>query len=164
MKFGQLIEYNIRNIFLEKPYAKCNGKTIPRPFSKKSKLTIYLNLFSLTGKLRTVDIHIIYYILYWNYKLQTTWFCHIFFLKKRGLELVSLLHFLLEFWRKVFLLLYSITGPNFIAWLPLFREILGIMCIVIACCLGCDVINFEIKLLFLIEQYFLHGQKTKTII
>ena len=23
MKFGQLIEYNMRNIFLEKPYTKC---------------------------------------------------------------------------------------------------------------------------------------------
>ena len=36
MKFGQLIEYNMRNIFLEKPYTKCSGETIPRPFSKQS--------------------------------------------------------------------------------------------------------------------------------
>ena len=35
MKFRQLIEYNMRNIFLEKPYTKCVGETIPRPFSKK---------------------------------------------------------------------------------------------------------------------------------
>ena len=35
MKFGQLIEFNIRNIFLEKPYIKCGGETIPRPFSTK---------------------------------------------------------------------------------------------------------------------------------
>ena len=34
MKFDQLIEYNMRNIFLEKSYTKCGGKTIPRPFSK----------------------------------------------------------------------------------------------------------------------------------
>ena len=33
MKFAQLIEYNIRNIFLEKSYTKCDGKTIPRPLS-----------------------------------------------------------------------------------------------------------------------------------
>ena len=39
MKFGQLIEYNMRNIFLEKSYTKCGGETIPRPFSKKSKLS-----------------------------------------------------------------------------------------------------------------------------
>ena len=35
MKFGQLIEYNMRNIFLEKSYTKCGGETIPRSFSKK---------------------------------------------------------------------------------------------------------------------------------
>ena len=35
MKFGQLIEFNIRNIFLEKPYKKCGGETIPRLFSTK---------------------------------------------------------------------------------------------------------------------------------
>ena len=34
MKFGQLIEYNIRNIFLEKSYTKCGGESIPRPFPK----------------------------------------------------------------------------------------------------------------------------------
>ena len=43
MKFGQLIEYNERNIFLEKSYTKYGGKTFLRPFSKKSKLNISLN-------------------------------------------------------------------------------------------------------------------------
>ena len=43
MKFGQLIEYNVRNIFVEKSYTKCAGETIPRPLSKKSHLTIYLD-------------------------------------------------------------------------------------------------------------------------
>ena len=28
MKLGQLIEYNMRNIFLEKSYAKCGGECI----------------------------------------------------------------------------------------------------------------------------------------
>ena len=41
-KFGQLIEYN-RNIFLEKSFTKCGRETIPRPFSKKSKLSISLD-------------------------------------------------------------------------------------------------------------------------
>ena len=36
-------EYIIRNIFVEKSYTKCGGETIPRPFSKKSKLSIYLD-------------------------------------------------------------------------------------------------------------------------
>ena len=40
MKLGQLIEYNIRNIFLEKSNAKCGGETIPGHFSKKSKFII----------------------------------------------------------------------------------------------------------------------------
>ena len=43
MKFGQVIKYNVRNIFLEKPYTKCGGETIPRPFSKKSKLSTSLD-------------------------------------------------------------------------------------------------------------------------
>ena len=33
-KFGQLIGYNMRNIFLEKSYIKHSGADIPRPFSK----------------------------------------------------------------------------------------------------------------------------------
>ena len=43
MKFGQLVEYNMKNIFLEKSYTKCGGETIPRFFFKKSKLSISLN-------------------------------------------------------------------------------------------------------------------------
>ena len=42
MKFGPLIEYNKRNILLEKSHTKCGRKTIPRLFSKKSKLSISL--------------------------------------------------------------------------------------------------------------------------
>ena len=37
MKFGQLIEHSMKNIFLEKSYIKCGGETIPRPFSKKKR-------------------------------------------------------------------------------------------------------------------------------
>ena len=44
MKFGQLIEHNIRNIFLGKSYTKCSGETIPRPFSKKkAKLSLWIS-------------------------------------------------------------------------------------------------------------------------
>ena len=31
LKFGQLIEYNMRNIFLKESYTKCGGETSPRP-------------------------------------------------------------------------------------------------------------------------------------
>ena len=44
MKFGQLLEYNMRNIFIEKSYTKCGGETIPRPFSQKLKLSRPLDL------------------------------------------------------------------------------------------------------------------------
>ena len=50
---------------------------------------------------------------------------------EKGLGIVSPPHFVYDFLRKVFLMLYSITWPNFIMWLYLLPEILGIMCIVI---------------------------------
>ena len=40
MKIGQLTEYNLRNIFLEKSHTKYGGETIPRSFFKKLKLSI----------------------------------------------------------------------------------------------------------------------------
>ena len=43
MKFGQLTEYNMRNIFPEKSYTKCVGETSPKPFSEKIKLSISLD-------------------------------------------------------------------------------------------------------------------------
>ena len=35
MKFGQLLEYNMRNIFLKKSDTKCGGETTTKPFPKK---------------------------------------------------------------------------------------------------------------------------------
>ena len=43
MIFRQLIEYNMRNIFLEKSYTKYDRETIPRLFSEKLKLSISLD-------------------------------------------------------------------------------------------------------------------------
>ena len=43
MKFGQLIEYNMKNIFLKKSYTEFGGETSPRPFSEKSKQSISLD-------------------------------------------------------------------------------------------------------------------------
>ena len=43
LKFGQLIEYNMRNIFAEKSHTKCAGETIARPLSKKSNMTVSLD-------------------------------------------------------------------------------------------------------------------------
>ena len=64
MKFGLLIEYNMRNIFVEKSNTKCVGKSIPRPISKITKLSISLDqqckvlssLFLLHANLRAIEI------------------------------------------------------------------------------------------------------------
>ena len=40
MKFGVLIEYNMRKIFLEKLYTKCGGETSPKTLKIKGKIKI----------------------------------------------------------------------------------------------------------------------------
>ena len=65
MRFGQLIEYNMRNIVLEKSYTKYGGDIIPRPFSKISKLNIPQDewtkvlecLFLLHAKLSAIELY-----------------------------------------------------------------------------------------------------------
>ena len=56
MKLDQLIEYNLRNIFLEKSYTIYGEETIPRPFFKKSKLSISLDKYSKV-------LHIFFFII-----------------------------------------------------------------------------------------------------
>ena len=64
MKFGPVIEYNMRSIFVEKSYTTIAGETIPRFLSKKSKLSIPLDqkckvlnsLFPLYANLRAIEI------------------------------------------------------------------------------------------------------------
>ena len=51
----------------------------------------------------------------------------------KGLGIVSPAHFVYDLSTKMFLMLYSINCPNFIAWLPLLLEILGNTCIAIVC-------------------------------
>ena len=77
-KFSQLIEYNMKNIFLEISYTKWGGETINRPLSEWSKLSISLahNFNSL--KFYTISF---YHMSSWRLsqyienKLQTTCFC-----------------------------------------------------------------------------------------
>ena len=65
MKFGQLIECNMRNIFLEKSCTKCGAETSPRPFSEKLKLSVSLDqlskvslsLYLSYAKLRAIEIY-----------------------------------------------------------------------------------------------------------
>ena len=113
-KFGQLIQYSMKNTFLETSYTKCSGETTPRPFSKKSKLIISLDRSSKV--LQSTPI--------WGLskcienKLKTTCFYLIYclFKKQRHLELASLPHFLHVILEKIFFLVHSITWSKFIAW------------------------------------------------
>ena len=65
MKFGQLIECNMRKKFFEKSYTKCGRETSPRPFTEKLKLSIILDeyskvlysLFLLHAKLKAIEIY-----------------------------------------------------------------------------------------------------------
>ena len=54
MKPGQLIEYNLRNSFLEKWYIKVGRETISIPLNQYSKV-LYI-LFLLFATLRTIKI------------------------------------------------------------------------------------------------------------
>ena len=65
MKFGQLIEHNMRNIILVKSYTKCGGKTTSRLVSGKLKLSLSLDqkpkvlysFFLVYPKLRVIEIY-----------------------------------------------------------------------------------------------------------
>ena len=72
----------------------------------------------------------------------------------------SLPHFMHDFSRKIFLTLYSLNWPDLIAWLSLLLETLGNVFIKITCFPVCDVLNFEINLIFLIKQFSYTAKKS----
>ena len=81
----------------------------------------------------------------------------------KGLGIVSPAHFVYDFSTKMFLMLYSINWPDFIAWLPLLLLRYWAICVLqLFVTLGCDVMDFEIKLIFIIKPFFLHDQKVMT--
>ena len=80
---------------------------------------------------------------------------------EKSLGIISLPHFVYDFSKKMFLMLYSINWPNFIAWLPLLLEILVNMCIAIVCWPGCDAIDFKINLIFLIKPFSYKTKKSR---
>ena len=73
---------------------------------------------------------------------------------EKGLGIASPTHFMYDFSRKMFIMLCYVNWTNFITWLLLLLEILGNKCIAIVCFPGCDVINFQTNLIFLIEPFF----------
>ena len=123
---------------------KLGWRNYSKAFSKKSKLRISLDqwskvlysLFLLYPHLRAIEIQ-------WNQAAYHLFLPYIklFQKTKRSLKLVSLIHFLHDF------LFYWL---NLIVWLPLVREKLSNTCIVIVCQPGWDIINFKIKVIFII--------------
>ena len=60
VKLGYSIEHNMRNILREKSYTKFGEETIPRPFSKRSKLNISQDQYSkVLYSLQIICFHLI---------------------------------------------------------------------------------------------------------
>ena len=158
MKVGQLIEHPQKNIFLLKLCRKSGRETSFRP------PFVFLKSFVLEKcKLSAGWFHYISIALKVAYN-RNNWSRDMlnFDFLDQSLVVNSPAHFVYNFSTKMFLMLYSINWPNFIAWLLLLLEILGNMCIAIVCSPGCDVMDFEIKFIFLIESFFLHDEKVMT--
>ena len=109
MKLGHIIDYNMRNIFLEKSYTKCRGETTLRSFSGKLELSISLDRYSRV-------LFICFYCIpswglskYIESRLQTTCFYLILGIFKKRVCSQSLC-----------LIFCIISWPSFIVWLPLF--------------------------------------------
>ena len=120
MKFGQLIEYRI---FLG------NHATVPHLFLRNqnwaylwiNSLKFHTLCFYCMSKSRTTKTN-------WKQGVNHLLWLHtkLFYKTKRGLKLVFLLHFLHNFSRNIFLMIYSITWPNFTVWLSHFLGYLEI--------------------------------------
>ena len=112
MNFDLLVEYSMRNFFLEKSYIKCSGEPIPRPFFKKSELSNSLKFYTVC----------IYYMPNWGLskcietKLHTTCNCLIqSFIKKQK-----------EVWNQSSCLIFSMTTS-----LVIFHQLNKFYCITI---------------------------------
>ena len=98
MKCGQLIEYNTRNIFLEKSYPNCGGNLFSEPFLKNQN---WANSGSIVCFIKSVfvlcqveDYRNILKLSFWPLAFTSN---KAFKKTKRGLELVSLPYFLRDF-------------------------------------------------------------------
>ena len=78
-----------------------------------------------------------------------------FYFLEKGLEMFCMI------FQGICFMLYSINWPNFIAWLLLILKVLVNMCIAIVYFPGCDVINFEINLIFQIKLFFCVTKKSR---
>ena len=120
MKFGQLIGYKKINLFFFKNHAENEaGRLVP-------DLVLFLKK-SLWGKskwsaTKFQHISIVLNLVYNKKKLYKTLdYCSRYMINfdilEKGLEIVSPPHFMYDFARKMFFMLYSINWPNSIGWL-----------------------------------------------
>ena len=155
MKFGQIIEYNKINTFLQKTYRKWDRKTSSRPLSFFKKSLVWGKTKRCVAWFRQTSIarNLAYnkanckkcYII-----ILEIWPVLIF--RKRSRNSFSAI-FCVWFFKKNVLMLYSINCQNSIVWLTLLIKILRNMCIAIVCFPGCDIINFETNLIFPIMPF-----------
>ena len=133
MKFGQLIEYSKRNIFLKKLFRKWDKETSSKPlFFKKKKSFILDKSKWPTAWFHYISINPQISInrnkLFETYNIDPE-ICSILFFLDNGLGINSSTRFVYGFSTKIFLILYSINWSNFIVSWPLLLELLGYMCL-----------------------------------
>ena len=132
MKFGQLIGYNMRNIFLEENRTQNAVEILFPDPSLKNQNLLYLWIIglkvlyscfycipswggvskSIETKVQTICFHLIQNFLKHKRRSGSSfpvWFFA--WLLKKNISLV------IFYWRKIFPLLYSITRPNFSSFL-----------------------------------------------
>ena len=118
MKYGCLIEYNMRNFFLEKSYTKCDQNWTYLGINNLEFYTVFLilyieNILKLSCKPPAFTSN--------KALLKNE--------KRSGTSLPA--SFSAQFFFKKIMSLYSFNWPNCIVWLPLLCGILDNMCTVI---------------------------------
>ena len=152
MKFSQLVKCT-RHIFLQNLRRKWGRETSSRPLKK-----LYMKYKWEVCTLVSINLD------YNKNKLYKTLDCwsrdmpNFAFLEKNPLLEKDLENILLTIFQEKYFSC-SINWPNFNVWLPLLLEILGNMCIAMAP--GCDIINFEINLIFLIKLFFYMNKNSR---
>ena len=120
IKFGQLREWNVKNIFLQKLCRKWGRETSSRP------LFLFLNvLFKVKTNGHDLRFNIFWKTWTWTYnknKLYNILCCWSrdvlnFHILWKSLGLAFPPHFVYDFSRKIFLILYSTNWSSFIVWL-----------------------------------------------
>ena len=122
MKFGDLIEYNKGNIFLQKSCRKWDRETGGRLLflfwesfilGKSKWSAAWFNYVLIALKLAYNKSKLFKTLHYWSRDMLN------FIFLDKDLGIVSLPPFVYDFPIKIFLMLYSINWPNFIVRMPL---------------------------------------------